>query len=78
MDRGQPRDACRSSCICRMTGASLKDWRIRRGLSQQALADAIGWSRYTIMRHEARPTEPVPTFVALSLAAIDYGLPPMR
>lgn len=61
-----------------MTGASLKDWRIRRGLSQQALADAIGWSRYTIMRHEARPRQDVPLFVALALAALDYGLPPMR
>lgn len=35
-----------------MSGKKIKDFRKARGLSQQKLADEIGWSRQQVSRYE--------------------------
>ena len=58
-----------------MSGESLAAWRTARGLSQGALADALGCSRRAIVNWETG-VYPVPRYIALALAAIARKLQP--
>lgn len=61
-----------------MTPARLKFYRKDRlGLSQAALASALGLSRATLNRYETGAT-PIPDMIGLALAAMLYGLPPVE
>ena len=61
--------ARRKTGVARRFGANLKRWRTRRGLTQQALAEAIGHDRSTIWHWEAgQRTPPIPDLLALASA----------
>jgi transcriptional regulator with XRE-family HTH domain len=60
-----------------MTGASFRDWREQRGLSQAAAAKLIGWSKPSIQRYERDPKSKVPLYIALACAARSVDLPPI-
>lgn len=61
-----------------MTGATLKQWRVRNGLSQTVAAEALGCSRTSIKNWENSPARELPKYVALACAALAYGLEPMQ
>lgn len=42
-----------------LTGAELKAWRTRRALTQHAAAARLGVSRYTVIRAEGKPEDPL-------------------
>ena len=54
-----------------MTGADLRAWRKRLGLSQAAAAVTLGVSRRTYIRHEMRAGD-VPRLVTLACRAVEY------
>ena len=59
-----------------MTANSLSEWRKTRGLTQQALADAIGCSRRAVVNWEGG-AHAIPAYIALALAAIERKLKPI-
>ncbi len=59
-----------------MTGAALKEWRLRMRLRVMDAADRLGVSRDTYGRLERRTR--VPRYIQLACAALAYGLPPME
>lgn len=56
-----------------MTGTDLKAWRQRVGLTQQQLADRIGYERTIIWRWESSD-RPVPPWMELALRTIEHDL----
>ncbi|WP_424579043.1 helix-turn-helix transcriptional regulator [Bradyrhizobium sp. USDA 241] len=58
-----------------LTGEETRVWRIARGLTQPELAGWLGLSPQAISKMERRGVSRV---MALALAAIDRGLPPMK
>ncbi|MBP2329814.1 transcriptional regulator with XRE-family HTH domain [Kibdelosporangium banguiense] len=50
----------RASLSLPFSGARLRHWRERAGLTQQALADACGLSRFQISRWETGDAKPEP------------------
>ena len=51
-----------------MTGAEMKAARTAARLSQEALAERVGVSRFTILRHERAPS--VPQVLALAVRQV--------
>lgn len=60
-----------------MTCDSLANWRRERGMSQTALAEAIGCSRRAIVNWETGITA-IPRYIALALAAVEKKLKPVE
>lgn len=54
-----------------MTGAGFWLWRMRSGRTQNAAAEALGWSLRQLRAAERRPDAEVPRTVALACAALD-------
>jgi transcriptional regulator with XRE-family HTH domain len=50
----------RTSLRLPFSGARLREWRERAGLSQEALADKCGLTRFQISRWETGETKPAP------------------
>lgn len=52
-----------------MTGHELKEWRRKRGLTQEGLARLLGVIRLTVARWETE-TRAIPSFLPLALEAL--------
>lgn len=57
-----------------MDGKELQEWRLERGWSKGRVAQELGCSRNTVRAWEAG--QRIPRYVALAVAALDWGLPP--
>jgi transcriptional regulator with XRE-family HTH domain len=53
-----------------MTGLELKEWRRKRGLTQDDLARRLGVIRLTVARWETG-TRAIPSFLSLALEALE-------
>lgn len=53
-----------------MTGQELKEWRRKRGLTQEDLARRLGVIRLTVARWETA-TRAIPSFLQLALEALE-------
>jgi transcriptional regulator with XRE-family HTH domain len=53
-----------------MTGKELQEWRRKLGLSQEALASALGVIRVSVSRWETG-TRAIPSFLPLALEALE-------
>jgi transcriptional regulator with XRE-family HTH domain len=53
-----------------MTGQKLKEWRRKRGLTQEDLARRLGVIRLTVARWETG-TRAIPSFLPLALEALE-------
>ena len=62
--------ARRKTGVALRFGANLRRWRLRRGLTQRALAEAIGHDRPTICRWEAGQRTPSLAAVIALVAAL--------
>lgn len=70
----QPRELKPGSAV--LTGAELKAWRTRHGSTQTAAAAQLKVSRYSIIRAEAHPTEPLTTALAAKMRDISRSETP--
>lgn len=59
-----------------MTAESLAAWRKAQGLTQQALADALGCSRRALVNWEGG-AHAIPPYIALACAALARKLNPV-
>jgi transcriptional regulator with XRE-family HTH domain len=53
-----------------MTGQELKEWRRKRGLSQEELGRLLGVARFSVSRWEIG-TRAIPSFLPLALEALE-------
>tara|TARA_B100001079_G_scaffold54245_1_gene45264 strand:+ start:2620 stop:2832 length:213 start_codon:yes stop_codon:yes gene_type:complete len=59
-----------------MTTDDFVEWRSRAGLSRAAAARELGCSPKTVAAYESG--QAIPRYIALAIAAIQFGLPPYR
>ncbi|MGP8051676.1 MAG: helix-turn-helix domain-containing protein [Desulfobaccales bacterium] len=56
-----------------MTGQELKEWRRKKGLTQEELARRLGVIRLTVARWETG-TRSIPSLLSLALVALEYQM----